>query len=77
MINLPINLASSYKVFIFTSESILKDMDYYIKITGEGTKEEIVNALQRLSNDIRISSDDELDGAKWEHEILFTEINHD
>jgi hypothetical protein len=52
-------------------------MNYYIKITGEGTKEEIVNALQRLSNDIRISSDDELDGAKWEHEILFTEINHD
>ena len=54
-------------------------MNYYIKITGSGTKDEIVDALEGLAHSIRITPDNEMneEGADWEDNILITEINHD
>lgn len=57
--------------------------NYQIKITGEGTANEIVNALRLVanaieSNGIRKTLDspeiEDLDGAQWEDCTLLTEI---
>jgi hypothetical protein len=53
---------------------------YNIKITGIGTAEQLLNALRKIAKNIKDfeGTDDELtvlDGAKWEDEILMTELN--
>lgn len=59
-------------------------MNYNIKITGEGTSKEIVNALRLVATAIenkavRDNLDspeiEDLDGAEWEDSTLMTEIN--
>ena len=54
---------------------------YSIKITGEGTAEEIKEALQSIIGGIEEAQEGEhpesaiLDGAEWENETTMTEIN--
>ena len=54
---------------------------YSIKITGEGTAEEIKEALQSIIGGIEEAQEGEhpesaiLDGAEWENETTITEIN--
>ena len=53
-------------------------LNFEINISGEGTKKEIVKALQNVINSLEsISTDDEdaiLDGSVWEDATLLTEI---
>ncbi len=57
--------------------------EYSIKITGEGTAQDVVSALRKVANaieskDIRDNLDspevEDLDGAEWEDNTLMTEI---
>jgi hypothetical protein len=50
-------------------------MEFNIKITGSGTKEEILKSLLDLVKGIQESDTPILDGAEWEDKILITEIN--
>ncbi len=53
-----------------------KSMNFDIKISGSGTPEEIVEALEGIVKDIRgRSTDNSLDGAEWEDATLMTEIS--
>lgn len=57
------------------------ELTYKIKITGEGTAEEIKEALQSIIGGIEEAQEGEhpesaiLDGAEWENETTMTEIN--
>lgn len=51
------------------------DYRYNIKITGSGTRDEIVEALKNVLTSIDESNVAVLDGAEWEDSILITEIN--
>jgi len=51
--------------------------NFQIKITGSGTLSEISDALLRLMGTIDCATEEEADGAKWEDEILFTEISEE
>jgi hypothetical protein len=55
------------------------EQTFEIKITGSGTPEQLVNALQELAKDIALVNSLRgavaLDGAEWEDTILVTEIN--
>lgn len=50
-------------------------MEYNIKITGSGTKEEIIAALQTIIQDIEATRENQLDGVEWENATLMTVIN--
>jgi hypothetical protein len=50
-------------------------MEFNIKITGSGTKEEILKSLSDLFEGINQSDIATLDGAEWEDKTLITEIN--
>lgn len=53
-----------------TSNKILN-----IKITGEGTREAIINALKTLVKDIETIEDEQVErGQDFEDETLFTEV---
>jgi len=46
-----------------------------IKVSGAGTKMELIQALQILIDDIRYTNDETLaDGIEWEDPTLLTEI---
>lgn len=50
-------------------------LNYEIKITGSGTKEQLEHSLRELARSIQDAKGDaELDGAEWEDAILMTEI---
>jgi hypothetical protein len=49
--------------------------NYAIKITGSGSKDEIVEALEKLIISIKSSSEQELESAEWEDQTLITEIS--
>jgi hypothetical protein len=51
--------------------------NYAIKITGSGSKDEIVEALEGLINSIKESSEQELESAEWEDGFLNTEIHEE
>jgi len=53
------------------------EKQYYIKVTGSGSKEDILNALKALCKTIKSSSEAEMESAKWEDETLCTELYHD
>ena len=52
--------------------------NFEINISGEGTKKEIIKALEQVLNSLReVSSEDEdaiLDGVEWEDATLMTTI---
>lgn len=48
---------------------------YEIKITGSGTKDEIIRALAAVVQDIKNA--DQIDRVRWEDKTLFTEINEE
>jgi hypothetical protein len=50
--------------------------NYAIKITGSGSKDEIVEALEGLINSIKESSEQELESKEWEDQTLVTEIRN-
>lgn len=50
-------------------------MEFEIKITGSGTKQELEKALQQVVDNIKASTDEELDGSQWEDPTLMTEID--
>ena len=50
-------------------------MNFKVKITGGGTRKEILQGLQLVINSINSCTDKELDGAEWEDKALMTEIN--
>jgi hypothetical protein len=50
---------------------------FNIKITGGGTKEDIISSLNDIINEIKFSSEDELDDREWEDPYLYTEITED
>jgi len=45
-----------------------------IKITGSGTREELIKALKKVIGDIKSLKDDDLMPQSWENNILYTEI---
>lgn len=50
--------------------------EYEIKITGEGTTEEIISSLQKFVNIVNGTIDfEETFSGTWEDEILFTVIH--
>lgn len=58
-------------------------MEYVIKITGSGTREDIANALRVVADAIyhetsqghgKNLSDESIDESNWEDNILFTEL---
>lgn len=54
---------------------------YNIKISGEGTAQEVAEALRNIADAITAAAEGEhevaeLDGAEWEGSVLMTEISH-
>jgi len=52
-------------------------MIVYIKITGNGTLLEIVDALSGVQKSLLAATPEDLDGAEWEDKTLMTEVNVD
>ncbi len=57
-----------------------KPTEYKIKISGSGTTGELLQALERIKNNIEeaVSSGHELqllDGAEWEDSTLYTNVD--
>ncbi len=52
-----------------------KEYNYNIKITGSGTRDEIISALQEIIKGMKDETVGVLDGAVWEDETLLTEID--
>jgi hypothetical protein len=48
---------------------------YEIKITGSGTKEQIIKALKAVVQDIKDA--DQIDKVRWEDKTLFTQIDEE
>lgn len=49
--------------------------NYVIKITGSGTREQIISALLTLADNIKTSTHDEIAQAEWEDATLIAIIN--
>jgi hypothetical protein len=49
--------------------------NFEIKITGSGSKDELIAALGTVLSDLKVSSEQELASAEWEDETLMTEIS--
>lgn len=48
---------------------------FQIKVSGSGTKEEIIKALNSLASSIAETSEEGLDGAEIEDAVLMTELS--
>jgi hypothetical protein len=52
-------------------------MNYYIKITGGGSREDISKALDLISKQILTAAVEDLDGCDWNDCTLTTEVHED
>lgn len=53
----------------------MKKEMFEIKITGAGSREDIVSALRLIADSVLKSPVEEIDGANWEDCTLLTEIS--
>lgn len=49
--------------------------NYSIKITGSGSKEALIAALETVLSNLKMSSEQELESAEWEDATVMTEIS--
>jgi hypothetical protein len=61
--------------YLYIRIKTYKDMDYYIKITGGGSREDISKALTLISKAILTEAVENIDGSDWNDCTLTTELH--